>query len=61
MKRTIANCSLIKKSVSAGIGCPFVIKGQCAGYQKNDDDDEPCEICKKCKLFIGWKLKGGAE
>ena len=54
MKRTIENCSLIKRCVSDGIGKPNIDNtteniNKCEGYQVSEYDDEPCEICKKCK------------
>lgn len=39
MKRTLYNCSMIKKMVAKGLESP-----------KSENDDEPCETCKKCKL-----------
>lgn len=50
MKRTLYNCSLIKKMVAKGMGEPERHYVTCVGYQKSENDDEPCEICKKCKL-----------
>lgn len=54
-KRTLEHCSLITKCVRAGIGRPHQLGGQCEGYQKSTDDDEPCEQCKKCKLNIYYE------
>lgn len=52
--RTIENCTLIQKCVKKGIGEPqqwhFINK--CEGYQRGENDDEPCEQCKKCKFCI---------
>ena len=50
MKRTFENCTLIQKCVRSGIGEPERRNGKCLGYQKGENDDEPCEICKKCSL-----------
>lgn len=51
MKRTLDNCTLIKKCVKLGIGEPKKFRSiqQCEGYQKEENDDEPCEQCKRCK------------
>ena len=27
--------------------------GMCMGFSRSEIDDEPCEICKKCKLYTG--------
>ena len=51
MKRTIDNCSLIKKKVKAGAGEPNITDGKCEGYVV---DDEPCATCKTCKLLYKW-------
>lgn len=45
MKRTLDNCRLVQK-----YGRPRQQDGKCAGFQKSEIDDEPCEICKECKL-----------
>jgi hypothetical protein len=34
---------------------PKQINGKCEGYQKNLIDDEPCEICKECKLNMMYE------
>lgn len=47
MKRTLENCSLIRQM---GIR-PNQYDGVCEGFGKSDIDDEPCEVCKKCKLM----------
>ena len=49
MKRTYENCSLQKKFGEAGRDGD----GTCMGFSRSEIDDEPCEICKKCKLFTG--------
>ena len=47
MKRTLENCSLIKFMEVRPNQCG----GVCEGFGKSDMDDEPCEVCKKCKLL----------
>lgn len=27
-------------------------KGKCEGFRTSENDDEPCEICKECKLNV---------
>ena len=49
MKRTYENCSLQKRIGRAGKDG----NGMCMGFGRSDTDDEPCEICKKCKLYTG--------
>lgn len=44
------DCSFVKECVSKGLGEPMQKNGKCAGYQKSDIDDEPCERCKNCEL-----------
>ena len=53
--RTLDNCTLIKKCVKAGIGEPqqWYNINKCEGYQRGENDDEPCEQCKKCRYCIG--------
>lgn len=41
----IEYCSLV-----SAYGKPNQTDGKCDGFQKNREDDEPCEICKKCTL-----------
>lgn len=48
-KRTIYNCSIIKKAVKNGIGECGSENGKCIGYA-GEDGDEPCNACKECKL-----------
>ena len=50
MPRTLDNCSLIQRMVIRGLGEPIQRDGRCMGYGKSDTDDEPCEVCKACKL-----------
>ena len=54
MKRTLSNCSLIKRQIKSGAGRPEQYHGinKCLGYAKSDNDDGPCEDCKKRKLYI---------
>lgn len=47
-KKTIENCSLVKKAINVGNGGPEIQDGKCMGYSSNDD--EPCENCKNCSL-----------
>ena len=48
-KRTVENCSIIKKAVRKGEGDPWVRNGKCPGYS-HTEGDEPIEECLKCKL-----------
>lgn len=54
MRRTLENCYLIKQCIKLGIGEPRQLKDldKCEGYCKSEYDDEPCEVCKTCKLCI---------
>lgn len=61
MKRTLDNCSLIKKCVRKGIGEPEQRNGSCLGYQKSENDDEPCNECKCCTLNISYEKDGAEE
>lgn len=47
MKRTLEHCSLITK-----YGKPNLYDDKCEGFQKDKDDDEPCEQCMSCKLNV---------
>ena len=29
--------------------------GKCVGYGKSEMDDEPCEMCKWCKSYVGFE------
>lgn len=49
MKRTLDHCGLITKMGDKNCP-PKQTDGKCEGYQKSSTDDEPCEICKNCKL-----------
>ena len=51
MKRTLDHCGLITKMGDKD-SPPKQINGKCEGYQKSCINDEPCEICKRCKLCI---------
>lgn len=48
-KRTLDHCRMITKYQDL-LGRPRQQDGKCDGYQKSEDDDEPCETCKECKL-----------
>jgi hypothetical protein len=50
-KRTLEHCGLITKMQEN----PRQLNGKCEGFQKSTFDDEPCEICKKCKLHIYYE------
>ncbi len=45
-KRTLENCRLITKM---GVK-PQQQDGKCDGFQKSENDDEPCNTCMECKL-----------
>jgi hypothetical protein len=57
-RRTIENCRVVKRAIRQGKGEPgkeeFNGKIYCQGYQRSEDDDEPCTKCKTCHLNI-WK------
>ena len=55
MQRTFENCTLIKKCVSIGIGEPEQYENKCVGYARGENDDEPCEQCKNCKLNTSYE------
>lgn len=48
MKRTLENCFLIKQTNSK----PEQYGGKCTGFGKSETDDEPSEVCKKCRLNV---------
>lgn len=54
--RTLDNCSLIQKMIKQGIGEPeqYHNINKCLGYQRSENDDEPCSICKRCKYNISF-------
>ena len=58
-RKTIGNCTVIKKALQFGEGKPLTErlnnKVYCQGYQKSEYDDEPCEICKGCKLNVYYE------
>ena len=55
-KRTIENCSVIKRGLALGIGKPYVeSNGKCVGYSHSDDDDEPHDLCKNCRLNSSYE------
>lgn len=43
--RTLDNCRLV-----TAYGRPRQYDGKCEGYGTDYANDEPCEICKRCKL-----------
>lgn len=43
--RTLDNCRLV-----TAYGKPRQYDGKCEGYGTDYDNDEPCEICKRCEL-----------
>lgn len=47
---TILRCKLIKRDYENPRNM-LTNNGKCEGYQKGYYDDEPCELCKKCKVF----------
>lgn len=51
MTRTLDNCSLIKL---LGVK-PEQYNGKCLGYARGESDDEPFEVCKKCKLNTSYE------
>ncbi len=56
-RRTLKNCSLIKKHGdldpwTGKVTTPDQYDGLCEGFQKSEMDDEPCETCKKCPLCM---------
>ena len=57
MQRTLENCTLIQKCVRKGIGSPEQRNGKCMGYQKSENDDEPCEFCKQCPLNENYNIE----
>lgn len=57
-KRTIDNCSLIKKRIKQGTGVSIGGDGKCLGYTTHEFDDEPCDQCKKCKLNTSYETEG---
>jgi len=50
MKRTIDNCRHIKRHGWPGQDS----QGLCMGFGESVYSDEPCEVCKKCKLFTAY-------
>ena len=47
--RMIENCILIKRMGLKPDIC-LCNDGKCIGFGVSDEDDEPCEICKRCTL-----------
>lgn len=52
-KKTIDNCTVIKRAVRDGVGYPDVSGDKCDGYAKGYCD-EPHDSCIRCKLFEGY-------
>ena len=52
-KRTMENCSVIKKAVKMGIGECGTEDGKCKGY--TNEGEEPCIKCIDCKLNIYYE------
>ena len=52
--RTIRRCKLIRKD---GENPRYMVMNdnKCEGYQKSYYDDEPCELCKTCKISQFYK------
>ena len=44
-KRTLEHCRLITE-----FGKPKQTDGKCDGFQASSENDEPCEVCKRCRL-----------
>ena len=55
MKRTMENCSLIRKYGEPGRDGDF-----CLGFGRSEVDDEPCEPCKKCE-WLGLNQESDVE
>ena len=53
MKRTLDNCGLIRKMGDKD-NPPRQYDGKCEGYCTSDSD-EPCDICKECKLNTAYE------
>lgn len=51
MKRTLENCKLIKQEDFK----PVQYDGKCEGFGTSERDDETCDVCKNCKLYIHWE------
>ena len=58
MKKTIANCRVIRtgKWIGAGVPNNDGIE-KCEGYCTLASD-EPCEKCKRCKYLKNWEAAG---
>lgn len=59
VRKTIENCTVIKKGRAEGDGTPLTEilndKEYCQGYQKSEYDDEPHERCKGCFLNVYYE------
>lgn len=51
------DCELIKQSVKTGIGKPNFKDGKCEGYCHSENDDEPLDKCKRCKIFDSYGIE----
>ena len=47
-KRTPENCKYVKRHGNPGIDA----SGKCMGFAKSKEDDEPVEVCKRCKCCV---------
>lgn len=56
-KRTLEHCRLITKM---GVR-PRQHDGKCDGFQKAANNDEPCNICMKCKLNTFYEEQGDKQ
>lgn len=54
MKRTLDHCGLISRMGDKECP-PRQYDGKCEGYAVSRDNDEPCSICKECKLNVFYE------
>lgn len=54
MVRTLNHCGLITKMGDKNCP-PKQSDGKCEGYQVSRDNDEPCDICKHCRMNIFYE------
>ncbi len=54
-KRALEHCGLITKMGAK----PRQHGGKCDGFQKDANNDEPCNICMKCRLNTFYEEQGG--
>lgn len=55
---TVEECRKAVEKHKAKVLCDSAEKyadGKCVGYGKSETDDEPCEMCKRCNLYIGYE------